>query len=86
MMLALGVEPIQEVIPANDQVVVDIFLSGLMLYPENDKVDARRRFMLAAASEHIGLINDIYCHSDEQTADVQFLSGYLRACLQKMLC
>lgn len=76
MMLALGVEPIQEVIPANDQVAVDIFLSGLMLYPEDDKVDSRRRFMLAAASEYIGLINDRIYNPGEQNADVQSLSEY----------
>jgi hypothetical protein len=76
MVLAIGVEPINEVIPAEDQVIVDIFLSGLMLYPEDDKIDARRRFMLAAASEYIGLVNDRHCHSDEQDANVQFLAQY----------
>jgi hypothetical protein len=58
MTLLISAEPIREVVPLLHPVIGDIFITGILLCPED--VNLRRRYSLVAISEYLGLLENKY--------------------------
>ena len=57
-----------EIMPVIHTILGDVFISGLMLYPEPNKIELRRRYSISALSEYIGMLeNKLYKCGDEIT-------------------